>query len=158
LSIVLCLLFSLLGLQACKPAGDDDVVVASDTGGGGGGGTADTTAPTISITVPANGATNIAVGNNLTVTFSEAMQSSTINTTNVTLTNSGAGVTSAVSYSSNVATINPNSDLNANTTCVINVGAGVRDTAGNAATPCADSSQANDVFIYLNMSPTSVGP
>ena len=29
---------------------------------------------------------------------------------------------------------------------------------GNAVTPCADSSQTNDVFIYLNVSPTSVGP
>ena len=65
--------------------------------------------------------------------FSEAMTSSTINTTNITLTNSGSNVTSAVSYSSNAATINPNANLNNNTTYVINVGTGVQDAAGNAA-------------------------
>ena len=74
LAVVMAFAFS------CKPPADDDVVATETTGGGGG--TTDTTAPTISSTLPANGATNIAVGNNLTVTFSEAMQSSTINTTN----------------------------------------------------------------------------
>ena len=92
----------------------------------------DTTRPTVSSTVPANNATNITITDNIVVNFSEAMTSSTINTTNITLTNSGSNVTSAVSYSSNAATINPNANLNNNTTYVINVGTGVQDAAGNA--------------------------
>ena len=76
---------------------------------------------------------NINVGNsNMTITFSEAMTSSTINNTTITLTNSGAAVTSAVTYSSNVATINPNANLNPSTIYTVNVGTGVQDAAGNA--------------------------
>ena len=82
----------------------ESCLVSADTSSGGGSG--GSTAPTVQSVTPTNSATSIAVGDNITVTFSEAMQSSTIDNTTVTLTSSGSNVTSTVSYSSNVATIN----------------------------------------------------
>src|SRR5262249_24584656 len=46
---------------------------------------ADTTAPTVTATSPVNGATGVAVGANVTATFSEAMNPATLTTTTVTL-------------------------------------------------------------------------
>ena len=148
---VLAIILSLTLITAsCQPPKDDEETVTTETGGSGGstggstggssggstggssGGSSDSTAPTILSVVPASNASNINVGNNITITFSEAMTSSTINTTTITLTNSGAAVTSAVSYSSNVATVNPNADLNPNTIYTVTVGTGVQDAAGNA--------------------------
>ena len=109
------------------------------TGGstGGGGGTA---APTVQSVTPANSATGIAVVDNITVTFSEAMQSSSIDNTTITLNNSGAGITTAVSYSSNVATINPSAALLWNTQYTVNVSTGVKNAAGNALASAYTSS------------------
>src|SRR5207237_628485 len=42
------------------------------------GATRDTTAPTVSVTVPANAATGVAINGKIAVTFSEAMDPSTI--------------------------------------------------------------------------------
>ncbi len=92
----------------------------------------DTTAPTISSTSPSS-TTDISFSSNITITFSESMDSASINTSNFTLVdNSGNSVTGEVSYSSNVATFNPSSDLNIGTTYTITVGTGVKDSAGNA--------------------------
>ena len=68
----------------------------------------------------------------MTVTFSEAMNASTINNTNITLTTGGSNVTIAVTLSGNTATINPNADLNNSTQYTWTIGTGVQDTAGNA--------------------------
>ena len=46
-------------------------------------GAADTTPPSVVSTVPSNGATNVSVTATLSVTFSEAMDASTINATNI---------------------------------------------------------------------------
>ena len=64
---------------------------------------------TVQSVTPANNATINAVTDNITIAFSEAMQSSTIDNTTITLTTSnGTTVPTTVSYSNNVATINPN--------------------------------------------------
>ena len=164
----ICLLFAIViggfwTLSSCSPPcgeGDpygnlEECSVAADatssggSGGGSGGstgGVADTTAPTISSYTPSNSATNIAVGDNITVTFSEAMQSSTIDNTTITLNHSGTGVTTAVSYSDNVATINPSLDLLWNTQHTVNVSTGVKDTAGNALANASTSSYTTAVL------------
>ena len=51
-------------------------------------GSADTTAPTISSTVPANGATAVAINSKITANFSKAMNPATINTTTFTVATS----------------------------------------------------------------------
>jgi hypothetical protein len=95
----------------------------------------DTTAPTILSTSPVNGATGVAVSSVVTVTFSEAMDQTTINGTNFKLnvTTGGAVVAGIVSYNttSHVATFTPNSALTANTNYTATVTTGVKDSAGN---------------------------
>ena len=106
-----------------------------EPGPGGGGG--DTTAPTVTDTSPAGGATGVAVTANVTGSFSEAMNSSTLTSDTFTLKTGTTTVPAAVSYNStnNVATLNPGADLAAGTTytATIRGGAtGVKDAAGNA--------------------------
>ena len=104
-----------------------------EQGSGGGGG--DTTAPTVTATSPADGATGVAASTNVTGTFSEAMDPSTITSTTFRLTTGSTTVPAAVSYTNNVATLNPTADLAANTTYTATItggSAGVKDIAGNA--------------------------
>ncbi|PTT68675.1 CBM96 family carbohydrate-binding protein, partial [Arthrobacter sp. HMWF013] len=103
------------------------------TGGGGG----DTTAPTVTGTSPAAGSTDLAVTGNVTGTFSEPMNASTITAGTFTLTAGSTTVQAAVRYDgpSRIATLDPFADLAAGTayTATIKGGsAGVKDLAGNA--------------------------
>jgi hypothetical protein len=100
-------------------------------GGGGGGGGADTTAPTISSTVPANGATDVAVGSAVTVTFSEAIDETTLDTTSFSVS---GGVTGTVTYTAatRTATFTPDADLSYDTTYTVTVTTDVLDLAANA--------------------------
>ena len=68
------------------------------------------------------------------------MQSSTIDNTTFILTSGGSSVASTVSYSSNVATINPNVNLLFNTQYTVNILTGVKDAAGNALASAYTSS------------------
>ncbi|MEK6749063.1 MAG: ice-binding family protein [Pseudomonadota bacterium] len=92
----------------------------------------DTTAPTVGSTVPATGATGVAMDGNITVTFSEPMNATTINATTFTLTTAATLVPSAVTYAGNVATLNPNSSLAANTVYTATITDGALDLSGNA--------------------------
>ncbi|QDG65140.1 DNRLRE domain-containing protein [Pseudarthrobacter sp. NIBRBAC000502772] len=108
------------------------VLTLSGSGGGG-----DTTAPTVTGTSPTDGATGVAVTANVTGTFSEAMNASTVTSSTFTLKAGTTTVPAAVTYSStgNVATLNPTADLTANTTYTATIESGptgVKDVAGNA--------------------------
>ena len=96
----------------------------------------DTTPPGVTGTSPANNATGVLQGANLTATFSEAMQASTINTTTFRLRKSGTttNVAAALSYdpATKRATLNPNANLQAGATYVATVTTGAKDLAGNA--------------------------
>ncbi|MFM9272456.1 Ig-like domain-containing protein [Pseudarthrobacter sp. NKDBFgelt] len=105
------------------------------SGGGGSGG--DTTAPVVSGTSPAEGATGVAVTADVTATFSEAMDASTVGSGTFTLESGTGAVTASVTLNGagNVATLSPDADLAAGTrfTATIEGGsAGVKDAAGNA--------------------------
>ncbi|MCA1683648.1 MAG: Ig-like domain-containing protein, partial [Actinobacteria bacterium] len=99
---------------------------------------ADTTPPTVTGVTPSAGATGVAVGTNVTATFSEAMQASTVTSATVTLAAPGGGaIAASVSYNatSRTATLDPTADLAASTkyTATVKGGSsGVKDTAGNA--------------------------
>ena len=71
----------------------------------------DTTAPTVTSTVPANGASSVAVNQGVTATFSEAMDPSTISTTSFTVGQGANTISGAVSYVGNTATFRPASNL-----------------------------------------------
>jgi hypothetical protein len=114
--------------------GDDNNKSASTytwsftTGGGG----ADVTPPTVLSVVPANNATAIALNSKVTATFSEAMNTTTINATNFTLKQGANAITGTVSYSGTTATFTPAANLMANTLYSGTITTGAKDAAGNA--------------------------
>ena len=88
----------------------------------------DTTAPTVSSTSPASGATGIAINTSITATFSETIDTSTITTATFTV----GGATGTVTYSGTTATFTPSSNLSYSTTYTATLTTGVKDSAGNA--------------------------
>ena len=96
----------------------------------------DTTPPTIASSVPANGATGVAVGANIVLTYSEAVQKGS---GSMTLSSAGGMVTisvssALVSIAGAVVTINPTADLLDGTAYTLSFPAGVfQDLAGNNA-------------------------
>lgn len=101
--------------------------------------TVDTTRPTITGITPPDGTSGILEGTNVTATFSEAMNTGTLNGTTFTLTKQGAPSPVAATYSydaaTKTATLNPNADLDslASYTVLVKSGSGgVKDLAGNS--------------------------
>ena len=97
-----------------------------------GGSAADVTPPTVLSVVPANNATLIALNSKATVTFSEAMNASTINATNFTLKQGATAITGTVAYSGTTATFTPAVNLAANTVYTGTITTDAKDVAGNA--------------------------
>jgi hypothetical protein len=99
----------------------------------------DNTAPTVTGTSPTNGATGVAIGSNVTATFSEDMDSSTINSGTVFI----GGKVGLITWnaSTKTATVNPDTDLDYSTTYTATVTTGAKDQAGN-------SLAANYVFSF----------
>src|SRR5450759_735362 len=92
----------------------------------------DTTAPTVTGTIHANGATNVAVNTAVGATFSEGMDPLTITTVTVGLRQGATAVPGTVTYTSMNAVFTPASSLAPATlyTCLLTAGA--KDLAGNA--------------------------
>ena len=90
----------------------------------------DTVHPTITTTSPADGATNVPTNATVKVTFSEAMDATTITASAFFVD----GVTGVVSYDAptHVATFTPGATLAGSTLYVAHVTTGVRDIAQNA--------------------------
>src|SRR2546426_506432 len=93
---------------------------------------ADPTAPTLSFTVPANGATGVPLSGNVAVAFSEAMDPLTISPATFTLQQGSTAVAGTVSYAGVTATFTPASALAPLTTFTATITIGARDLAGNA--------------------------
>ena len=101
----------------------------------------DTTAPTVNGTSPVNDAAGVAPTANTSATFSEDMDRSTLTTGTFTLTKQGSAspLVATVSYdgANRKATLEPASDLEANTSYTARVtggSGGAKDLAGNALT------------------------
>ena len=128
------------------------ILIPLGCGGGGDGGgdgdgdstTVDTTPPTVVSVSPSADGSDIATNTNISVTFSEAMDPSTINENTITMSSS-AGTLSAdgpssrnvagtVSYANMIATFTPSAGLAFATTFTVTVTTGVTDLAGNALT------------------------
>jgi hypothetical protein len=91
----------------------------------------DGTAPTVVATVPANGAVNVPLSSNLSITFSEAMNPATLSAANVSLTFGSIQYDGIVTVSGNTLIFNPTSDLAPNLVYTARVLTGVTDLAGN---------------------------
>ena len=115
-----------------------DVVFENDVG-------PDTTPPTITGRTPANGASGVATGTDVTATFNEPMDAATINATNVELRDPGnALVPATVTYNpaNRRATLNPDANLQNSTTYTATVKGGpggVEDDADPGNPLAADS-------------------
>ncbi len=91
----------------------------------------DTTAPMVTATVAPNGATGVSINSNGTVTFSEAMDPATINTSTYTMMQGATPVTGTVSYAGTIATFRPTAPLASSTTYTSTIAVGAKDLAGN---------------------------
>ena len=95
----------------------------------------DTTPPKVTSTVPPATATGVAPGANITATFSEAMDASTINGTTFKLMKAGTTtlVRAVVTYdpNTNKAILNPDANLALGTKYKAVVTTGAKDVAGN---------------------------
>jgi len=88
---------------------------------------------TVSSTVPVNGATAVATGNKLTVTFSEPMDPASLNTDSFTLKQGGTVVAGTVSYSGVTAVFTPPAGgLSAGRLYDATITTGAKDLAGAA--------------------------
>ncbi|MBI4849133.1 MAG: Ig-like domain-containing protein [Nitrospirae bacterium] len=88
----------------------------------------DTTAPAVSSTIPANGATGITLNSNVTITWSENVDCATVNTINITSASPGWTL-STCSTNQAVFTTSGQASITAYS---VTVTTGVKDTAGNA--------------------------
>ena len=107
-----------------------DVVFNTTTG-------PDITPPAVKSVSPFAGASGVFTNTNVTVTFNEAVNSTTINTSTILLRDSSSNtVPATVTYnaSTNTATLTPTSTLPYSSAFTGVVKAGVKDIAGNATT------------------------
>ena len=95
------------------------------------GAAADAQLPMVNATDPMNNATNVARNKVISVVFSEKMDASTINATNLVVAAGGNAVTGTVRYSGTTATFTPSMELGASTTYVATIKTGAKDLAGN---------------------------
>jgi hypothetical protein len=122
--------FSLLLLSAAIILASIPIVTCG--GGGGGGNGEDTTPPTVASTSPINGATEVETDALIKVTFSEAMDASTLTTSTFTVSTAGGGISGAVTCSGSTATFTPSAPLAYSTTFTATITSGAKDAAGNA--------------------------
>jgi methionine-rich copper-binding protein CopC len=96
------------------------------------GATADTTAPTVTSTDPANAATGVAINKKVAATFSEALDALTVTTATFTLRHGATPVSGTVTCAGTIATFTPASTLAPGTTFTATLTTGITDLAENA--------------------------
>jgi len=94
--------------------------------------TPDITRPTVSATVPAANAVDVAVGSTISVTFSEVMLASSLTPSSFALTGPAGTVAGSVTPAGATATFTPSSVLANGATYTASVTAAVKDLAGNS--------------------------
>lgn len=102
-------------------------------GGGGGGGYEGgiSALPTVTSVSPADSATNVSTTASVSVTFSQAMNASTINSATFLVTAGGTQVPGTILASGTIYTFAPSGSLATNTLYTVTVTTGVQDSAGN---------------------------
>jgi hypothetical protein len=107
--------------------------------------------PAITSKDPASDETDVALNKKVTLTFSEAIDPSTINSTTFTLKKGSVAVSGAVAYSGNMATFISSANLEPNTSYTATLSTGVKDLAGN-------SIPANTVWNFTTGSSLRLAP
>lgn len=113
----------------------------------------DTTAPTITSTVPADAASSVAPNAAINATFSKAMNPSTLNAATFTLTAGGTSIDGKVTYdaANSIVTFTPASMLSTGTLYDATVTTGAVDLEGNALA-------ASDTWSFTTGSTPSLAP
>ncbi|MFC1953468.1 ice-binding family protein [Chloroflexota bacterium] len=93
--------------------------------------TPDITAPTVTMTINTNGATDVPINTKVGIFFSEAMDPSTINNTNFTLKRGTTLVTGTVTYIGTTATFTPAANFANSTVYTATITTEAKDMAGN---------------------------
>ena len=97
------------------------------------GKTANTTPPTVTVTLPVSGATGVPTNQKITATFSKVMDPATITAAGTfTVAAAGAAVPGTVSYAGSIATFTPSANLAASTQVTATITNAAKDLAGNA--------------------------
>jgi methionine-rich copper-binding protein CopC len=94
----------------------------------------DTTAPTLVALSPASGAVNVSIAATIQLTFSEPLDPTTLDTTNITVAVGGVDIagTLAVNASNTIATFTPGAPLSYAATYTVTVKTAVTDRVGNS--------------------------
>ncbi len=115
MSLLICLLVFLSGgMAGCKGSSSfsvDDLALTDSP-------LADTTPPTVSLTNPVDAETDVAFNRSLTISFSEEMQTSTIDAVSLTLVNAAGDTVNgsvALDDTNRIATFVPDADLDIDT-------------------------------------------
>ncbi len=88
--------------------------------------------PTVTLTDPLNSAVGVALSKVVKITFSEAMDASTITSLTIAVRQGTTSVSGAVTYAASVATFTPTAILLPGKVYTVTVTTGVKDMAGNA--------------------------
>jgi hypothetical protein len=120
----------------------------------------DTTAPNITLVSPLNGATAVAVNAHISVVFSEAMSSVSMESNPVVVTQAGGAAvagTLSVSADHTAMTLVPNSALAPNSSYTVSV-SGVADVSGNVAPSFSSSFSTGTATLATRMTVLSISP
>ena len=91
----------------------------------------DSTAPTVSLTNPLNGASNVGQNKSINATFDKIMAAASINSATFTLKQGQIPVAGSVSYAGNTASFVPSASLTAGAQYTATISKNVTDLAGN---------------------------
>ena len=163
---VLYIIFiSLFSLTVISCSSSDDDASTTTTASSDNASTTDTTAPTVtSVSTTADNQSSVSITDNITVTFSEAMDTTyvTTNTSDTycagTIRVSSDNFSTCVRMSSEPTssndnktyTLDPYDNLTVGTTYLTRVTTGVKDTAGNALSSQYDNSTGFTAFPICN--------
>lgn len=136
------------------------VLAGCDSIGGPPQDTTDTTAPTVASTAPLADSTGVATNSRLTVSFSEAMDASTITSDTFTLAGPGAtpvGGSVALNADGTTAVFTPASDLATATLYSATLSTGSEDAAGNTLATAFAWTFTTDAVEALGPQPVFLG-
>ena len=108
-----------------------------------------TPSPLVATTTPLNNGTGVARNQAVVITFSKAMNPTTINATTFSLTQGTTPVAGTVTYSGTTATFTPSANLLAGAVYTATITTGAKDTAGNALA-------SNTVWSFTTVNSTTV--
>lgn len=120
----------------------------------------DETAPAVSAVDPAAGASGVATGANITVTFSEAVDPATVTSATVSVTPAGGvpiNATRTLDATGTVLTVDPAMALAAGTTFRVSIGTGITDVAGNGLRDAPVTSEFSTAAATDTVGPSVLG-